>query len=184
MNFVFRGQRIPLVIPALALLVALSTAGLYYLKVKHDWAIDRLQEIDQRHARLLGLEASRAELDKAEAAARAALSVGIYPASEDVSRAGNDAQRRVRDAFSNAGLQLVSSQVLEAKVDRAFDRIPMAVRLEGDLVALQGALMEIPQLTPKVLLDGMTVQTVGAVKADAPQRLAIQFSLSVLRARP
>lgn len=183
MNAVFRGHRISLTLPALLLLIALSAFGLYYLKSKHDWAADRLQEIEQRHARLAGLEASRAELDKAESAARSMLSVSVYPASEDASRAGNDAQRRVRDAFSKAGLQVVSSQVLAAKVDRAFDRIPMAVRLEGDLVALQGALMEIPQLSPRVLLDGMTVQTIGAVKAETPQRLAIQFSLSVLRAR-
>ncbi|MBX9794629.1 MAG: general secretion pathway protein GspM [Burkholderiaceae bacterium] len=183
MNLVFRGRPFPLAALAWVLLIALSAFGLYYLKTKHDWATDRLQEIEQRHARLAGLEMSRAELDQAESAARAALSVGVYPASEDASRAGNDAQRRVRDAFSKAGLQVVSSQVLAAKVDRAFDRIPMAVRLEGDLVALQGALMEIPQLSPKVLLDGMTVQTIGAVKADAPQRLAIQLSLSVLRAR-
>jgi general secretion pathway protein M len=183
MNIVFRGRPVPLTITAWALLFALSAFGVYHLKARHDWAADRLQQIDQRYARLAGLEASRTELDKTESAARAALSVGAYPASEDASRAGNDAQRRVRDAFSKAGLQVVSSQVLAAKVDRAFDRIPMAVRLEGDLVALQGALMEIPQLSPKVILDGMTVQTIGAVKADAPQRLAIQLSLSVLRAR-
>jgi hypothetical protein len=34
-----------------------------------------------------------------------------------------------------------------------------------------------------VLIDGVSVQTIGAVKADAPQKLAIQLTLSVLRAR-
>ncbi len=184
MTGAFRGQRIPLFIPILLLLIALSALGIYQLKAKHDWATDRLQEIDQRHARLVGLEASRAELDRAESAARSSLAAGVYPASQDVSQAGNDAQRRVRDTFTKAGLQVVSSQVLAPKIDRAFDRIPMSVRLEGDLVALQGALMEIPLLSPQVLIDGITLQTLGAVKADAPQRLAIQLSLSVLRARP
>ncbi|MDL2338717.1 MAG: type II secretion system protein GspM [Pseudomonadota bacterium] len=183
MKGAFRGLSIPLVIPTVVMFVVLSAIGAYYLKVKHDWATDRLQEIDQRHARLAGLEESRAELDKAESAARSVLAAGAYPASQDVSQAGNDAQRRVRDAFTRAGLQVASSQVLAAKADRAFDRIPMAVRLEGELVALQGALMEIPQLSPKVLIDGITVQTIGAVKAEAPQRLAIQISLSVLRSR-
>lgn len=183
MNAAFRWQRVPLAIPVFLLLILFSALGLYYVKVKHDWATERLQEIDQRHARLAGLEASRVELDKAESAAREALYAIVYPANQDVSQAGNDAQRRIRDVFTKAGLLVVSSQVLAPRIDRVFDRIPMAVRLEGDLVAAQGSLMELPQLSPKVLVDGITVQTIGAVKADAPQRLAIQLSLSVLRAR-
>ncbi len=184
MKGAFRAERIPLILPTMLLFMVLFAVGFYYLKGKHDWATDRLQDVDQRHARLAGLESSRAELDKAESTARSSLAVGVYPASQDVSQAGNDAQRRVRDTFTKAGLQVMSSQVLAAKIDRAFDRIPMAVRLEGELVALQGALTVIPELSPAVIIDGVTVQTIGAVKADAPQRLAIQFSLSVLRARP
>lgn len=183
MKTVFRGHRVPLAIPVFVLLSLFSALGLYYAKIKHDWATERLQEIDQRYARLAGLEASRVELDKAESAARGVLSAIVYPASQDVSQAGNDAQRRIRDIFTKAGLQVVSSQVLAPKIDRMFDRIPVAVRLEGDLVAVQGSLMEFPRLSPKVLVDGITVQTIGAVKADVPQRLAVQLSLSVLRAR-
>ncbi|MEI2678286.1 MAG: type II secretion system protein GspM [Burkholderiaceae bacterium] len=183
MEMMLRGKRIPLTLPAWVMLIALSAGSLYYVRLKHDWAADRIQQIDQRHARLSGLEASRLELEQAEAAARTALSAAIYPASQDVSQAGNEAQRSIREVFSKAGLQVVSSQVLAPKIDRGFDRIPMMVRLEGELAALQGSLMEIPRLSPRVLVDGITVQTIGAVKPDAPQRLAIQLSLHVLRAR-
>ena len=183
MNSVFRGRRIPLIIPALLLMMASSIVGLYYLSLKHEWAAARLQEIDQRYARLAGLAESRTELDRAESAARTALAAEVYLSSQEVSQAANDAQKRLRETFATAGLQVVSSQVLAEKTDRSFDRIPMVVRLEGDLVALQGALAEIPRLSPRVILDGMTVQTIGQVRAEAPQRLAIQFSLSVLRAR-
>ena len=183
MNAVFRGRLAALILPACLLLIALLAVGLYYVKAKHDWATDQLQQIEHRHARLAGLAASRAELDSAESATRSALSAAVYPASQEVSQAGNDAQRRIRDVITKAGLQVVSSQVLAPKIDRVFDRIPIAVRLEGDLVGLQGSLMEIPLLSPKVLVDGISVQTVGAVKADLPQRLAIQLNVSVLRAR-
>ncbi|MFM9914924.1 MAG: GspMb/PilO family protein [Rhizobacter sp.] len=183
MRAVFHGQRVPLAIPAFVLLILFSALGLNYVRIKHDWATERLLELDQRHARLAGLEASRVELDKAESVARGALAAIVYPASQDVSQAGNEAQRTVREVFTKAGLQVVSSQVLAPKVEPLFDRIPVAVRLEGDLVAVQGSLTELAQLSPRVLVEGITVQTIGVVKAETPQRLAIQLSLSVLRAR-
>jgi general secretion pathway protein M len=183
MKITFWGQSISLRTPALLVFIALSALGFYQLRVKHQWTVERLQEINQRYARLAGLEASRVELYSAESAALSSLAAGIYPVGQDISQAGNDAQRRVRDVVTAAKLQVMSSQVLAPKNDPVFDRIPISVRLEGDLVALQGALLEIPKLSPHVLIDGLSVQTIGAVKGDVAQRLAIQLSLSVLRAR-
>ena len=104
-----------------------------------------------------------------------------YPGSMEVTQAGNDAQQRVRGIFTQAGLDLVSSQVLPPKLEKQFDRIPLTVRLEGGLVALQSALVVLSGQSPAILVDGFSVQTVGVVKVDMPQRLAIQFDLSVLR---
>lgn len=52
-----------------------------------------------------------------------------YPGSMEVTQAGNDAQQRVRGIFIQAGLDLVSSQVLPPKIRKQFDRIPLTVRL-------------------------------------------------------
>jgi general secretion pathway protein M len=86
--------------------------------------------------------------------------------------------------LSQSGLEVVSSQVLAPKVDRLFDRVPLVVRTEGDLIGLQSALMVLTNQSPAILMDGLTVQVVGSAKADAPQRLSAQLSLSVLRIRP
>ena len=176
--------RLPSVWLLMAAVVLASAAALYVVKLKHDWAVERLHDVEQRYARLTGLEAGSADLARAESAARAALAARVYPVGMDVSQAGNDAQGRVRDAVSAAGLQVMSSQVLPSKIDKVFDRIPLVVRLEGELPGLHAALRALPGLSPAVLIDSVGVQTIGAVRVDAPQKLSIQLTLSVLRARP
>ena len=132
---------------------------------------------------MLGLRERADDLKSIEANVQNRLRQYVYPSGQEISQAGNDAQQRVRGVFSAAGLDVVSSQVLPPKVEQDFDRISISVRLEGELLGLQSALAVLPGMTPVVLVDGMSVQTIGLPKPDVPQRLAIQFNLSVLRAR-
>ena len=183
MKRIFNREKIALAITLLLLVLPLALAGAYMVQ-KHRWAQDRLAELEPRYARLLGMEAAQGELEKTATQARALLDQYAYPASQDVSRAGNDAQQRIRNIFSAAGLDIVSSQVLAPKAEKSFDRIPLAVRAEGQLLALQSALVGLSSQSPAILIEGFNVQTVGAVKADKPQRLGVQFNLSVLREHP
>jgi hypothetical protein len=59
----------------------------------------------------------------------------------------------------------------------------MVVRLEGELGALQAVLVVLASEAPIVHFDGMSIQTIGAVKPEVPQRLNIEFKLFVLRSR-
>lgn len=176
-------EKLALIVTLALLAVPLVMAGAYVFQ-KHRWAQARLAELEPRYARLLGFEANQDELAKTSENARSLLSKFAYPASQDVTQAGNDAQQRVRSIFSAAGLDIVSSQVLPPKQEKSFDRIPVSVRAEGRLLALQTALVGLSSQSPAILIDGFTVQTIGAVRADVPQRLGIQFNLSVLRERP
>jgi general secretion pathway protein M len=169
------------VLVLLLLLPVLGTA--LYLWNKHQWATGRLAEVEPRYARLLGLEASQAELAQAQRAAQAHLARFAYPASQDVSQTGADAQQRVRNVATVAGLTLVSSQVMPAKAEGAFDRIPMTVQLEGDMGALQAVLVVLASEKPAVHFESMSLQTIGAVRPEVPARLQIQFKLFVLRKR-
>ncbi len=164
------------------LLAPLAAIGLFAFQ-KHQWATQRLSELEPRLARLLGLEASQAELQQAQRAAQAHLARFTYPATRDVSQTGSEAQQRVRNVASVAGLTIVSSQVLPAKPDGPFDRIPLVVRLEGELGSLQAVLVVLANETPIIHFDGLSMKTIGAVKAEVPQRLDIQLNLFVLRAR-
>ena len=74
--------------------------------------------------------------------------------------------------------------MLPPKVDAGFDRIQLTVRAEGELVGLQGALIGLSTLKPAIFVDNMTATVMGTPRAEAPQKLAIQFSLSALRTHP
>lgn len=171
-----------LVLILLALLLPLALVG-GYLFSKYQWAENAVAELGPRYARLLGLEASQPELKQALAQSAALLSRQVYPASQDVSQAGNDAQQRIRNIATRAGLSIMSSQVLPPKAEKQFDRVPLTVRLEGELPALQAALVVLAGESPAINFETLSVQTIGAVKPEVPQRLNIQFNLFILRAK-
>lgn len=154
-----------------------------YLITKNQWAKSRIAELEPRYARLKGLDSNRTELGRMLGDSVATIAQYAYPRTQDVSQAGNEAQQRVRDIATRAGLSLVSSQVLPAKVDGPFDRIPLVVRLEGELPQLQAALVVISSQSPTLNFESFSIQTIGAVKSEVQQRLAIQLNLFVLRAR-
>lgn len=182
MKIAAQRQTVAAIVAVLLLALPFLFAGIY-LTTKYRWADTRLAELEPRYARLLGLDASRAELGRALTAATDSVSRYAYPASQDVSQAGNEAQQRVRDISTKAGLTLVSSQVMPAKTEGPFDRIPLMVRLEGDLPSLQASLVVLQAQSPVLNFEGFSVQTIGAVKPEVAQRLSIQLNLFVLRAR-
>jgi general secretion pathway protein M len=167
------------------LLVLAAFLGLFafYVQGVHRADEERLETIEPRFARLAGLALDKGELATALAASKGAVARHIYPASREVSQAGNDAQQRARDVFSRAGLEVLSSQVLPAKASKQFDRIPLPLRVEGEYLVFQTALAAMPSLTPTLFVDGFNVQSIPGAKPDAPLRLIVQLDLFVLRAR-
>ena len=165
-------------------IVAFFAVGLIvYVVARHQWAQAALEQAEPRYARIAGLEMSAVELERAVAESRTALARQTYGASQEVALAGSDAQQRARELFTKAGLQVSSTQVLAAKTAEGFDRIPIVLRLEGDLPALQTALAALPAQAPSLFLDGFNVQTIGIPRADVLSRLNIQVNLFVLKVR-
>src|SRR6218665_673601 len=154
-----------------AVALPLAAGGAYVLQ-KHQWAQERLDQLAPRYARLLGLQGSADQLRAANAQAHALLAQYVYAANLDASQVGNNAQQRIRDIFSAAGLQIVSSQVLPPKEQGNVDQIPLAVRTEGELMALQSALAVMSSQNPAISIAGLNVQTLGAVNAGHPQKAA------------
>ena len=166
------------------LVVCLLLGGFALLVVqKHRAAAQRIADAEPRYARMLGLQQQRPELDAALAHSKALRAQYVYPATEDAAQTGNAAQQRTRDIFSSAGLQIVSSQVLPAKAEKGVERIPLSVRVEGDLLSLQSALAVLFSQSPVIFLDDLDVQSQNSANQKSPvaARLAVQFSLSVLR---
>ena len=142
----------------------------------------QLADIEPRHARLLGLLATQSTLDSAMEKVQAMRAQWVYPSTQDAAQAGNAAQQKVRDILTSAGLQVLSSQVLPAKEDKGFDRIALTLRTEGDAVALLGALASLRSQTPTVVISEMDVQS-QSTQPNLPPRLAVQLTLTIMRAR-
>lgn len=164
----------------IAAAVVWATQGVLGL---HRQAQQQIETIEPRYARLLGLGADKARLQEAAASAARAIERHAYPATRDASQAGNDAQQRVRDVFSKGGLDVVSIQVLPARAIKQFDRIPISLRVDGELAALQATLAALPSLSPTLFVEGANLS--GAGTSDtAPARVVGELQLFVLRARP
>ena len=73
--------------------------------------------------------------------------------------------------------------MLAAKEEKGFERIPLSVRAEGEMVALQTALAGLAEQVPAILVDAVVVQAQGA-PVKGVQRLSVQFNLIALRRLP
>ena len=170
-------------ITVIALLLPVAGAGAYVWR-EHRLTQQRLVDLEPRYARLAGLLERKAELEVMGTHANQQLARLAYPVTLDVTQAGNDAQQRIRTLFADSKLDIISIQVLTpVKEASNFDRIPINLRVEGDLAGLQNALALLSSQSPLVLVDTLSVQTIGAVKPTSIQRLGGQFNFFVLRVR-
>jgi len=172
------------VLTACVLLLPLLGTG-FYVWTKHQSYLGFLADLEPRYARLAGLLARQADLKTLTEQGNKQLTLLAYPASQDATQAGNDAQQRIRALFAQSKLDIISIQVLPApKDDAKFDRIPINLRVEGDLAGIQAALTALASQSPTVLLESLSIQTIGAVRPASIQRLGGQFNFFVLRVRP
>lgn len=145
-----------------------------------------VEQLQARHARLLGIVAQRGEIDAALNATQATRRAHVYPADGDPVQTGNLVQQRLRDLLTQAGLQVRSSQVLAAMEEHGVDRIGLSLGLDGDLASLQRALRLLKDQAPVVLVDELDVRVQGGLSAQRPTqatRLSVRLRLSVLRER-
>ena len=178
----FRREALALAITLAVLALPLAGAAVY-LYQKHQWAQDRISELEPRYARLLGMQESRESLVQASERAQAQLAQYLYPQEQDANQTGNDAQQRIRSILTSSGLVIASSQVLAPKEEKGFERIPLSVRAEGEMLALQTALAGLAEQKPAILMDSIVVQGYGA-PVKGVQNLAVQFNFTVLRLQP
>lgn len=183
MNIQKKRQSLALCVSLILVATPLVALGVY-IYGQHQNAQAQLEKLEPRYARLLGLSAQEADIAALLEQLQKAGEQYVYPVSQDAAQAGNAAQQRIREIFSTAGLQISSSQVLPSKVDRGFERIPLTVRADGDLLALQSAVAVLSSQLPIILINEMDVQLVGGLQNVQPTvapRLAVQFTFDILK---
>lgn len=181
-----RLQRPELVILAVlgALLALLLLAGGAYVYGKHQAARDRLEQVEPRHARLQGLLQSQDQLAAAAQRQTQLMAAYTHTPEQDVTQVGNGALQQLRNLLTQAGCQVLSSQVLPARDDVPdFDRIPISLRIEANPLALQTALAAIESSQPAMVVTNLNLQVNGFMRAGVVPPLAATLSVSVLRRR-
>ena len=167
-----------------ALLLPLAGAAAY-VWIHHQRIQGHLADLEPHYARLAGLVEHEAEIKAKNIQAKEQLARLAYPAGQDVTQTGNDAQQRIRSLFADSKLDIISIQVLPPKKeDTKFDRIAVNLRVEGDLAGIQNALAKLSAVSPAVVIDTLSLQTIGAARPASIQRLGGQVNLYVLRVHP
>lgn len=156
--------------------------GLYVVQ-KHNEAQKKIEQIEPRYARLVGLISKRADLVTFTAEADQAMSRLSFPADKDTAQTGNEAQQRIRTLFADSKLDIGSIQVMPVKEGPFFDRIPISLRVEGDISGIQNALNQLSTQNPVIGVESWGMQTVGAVRPASSQRLGAQFTFFIVRGR-
>ncbi len=143
-----------------------------------------LEEIEPRYARLLGLQGADAPLKKTVLDAYASLRRWAYPAEQDAGKAGNDVQHRARRAAEAAGMTIVSSQVLPARVENGMEQIPVSLTLEGGLQSLQMTLASLAGDTPALFVDTLSLRSIDRGDPKQPQLVSATMVVMSLRIQP
>ena len=163
----------------LALLAAVAV-GQYVVR-KHWQAVETLEQIEPRYARLLGLRDTGAQLEEVLKQSRATLSKLGYSGERDAAQVGNDLQQVVRRALQSAGLSVASSQVLAPRSESGFDLISVSVQAEGALSGVQVALAALQGETPRLFLDSVVMQATGRVAEDGTPVVSCRITAAVKR---
>lgn len=164
-------------------IVFLLIGGGGYISARYEHLQAHVASLESRYARLIGMSQRQADFDEVGKQAGDLLKSLAYPAGQDATQAGNDAQQRIRTLFAESKLEISSIQVLPPKEEGQFDRIPIDLRVEGDLTSVQNALSLLTLQSPMVLTEDVSLQTIGAVKPASVQRLSGQFLFYVFRVR-
>jgi len=170
------------VITVVLLVAPLMALGIYVWQ-KHNWAQESLLQLEPRHARLQGLHAALPELTAANARAQATLSEHAYTAAQDATKAGNDAQQRIRAVFEASQLTVNSLQVLPPKDHELFQTITISLQAEGTLAEMHAALLKLGTEKPSIQVESFSMQSTGPVRPASTQRLLGSFGFVVLRAK-
>lgn len=180
MRFHGRRARISVLI-SLALLVLLLIPVVDQFVFRYGWAAAALEDIEGRHARLLGLRDAAEPIEQALATSSELLARHAYPVDTGADRVGADLQQRVRQIAEAAGVGVVGSQILPVTPGAGFEVIPLNMTADADIGALREFLASLGREQPSIQLDSLNLsaprQRRSAASTDANVRAQIRISV-------
>jgi len=119
---------------------------------------DDIEVIQPRTARLLGVLDSVEQLGTASDRAQHPLRELVYPPDQDSAKAASALQQKVRELMTSAGLSVSGSQILPQRTALKFDRLSLDITAEGNIDALDEALLNLELMRPLVFVESLKVQ--------------------------
>ncbi|MFV0478775.1 MAG: type II secretion system protein GspM [Parahaliea sp.] len=162
------------------LLVLMLLLNLLAMRSNYQGEIDRLEP---RVARLMGLR-EQAELLAAQAGrVDAQVLALVYPQAEDRASVATSLQKGVRDIFTEAGMNISSSQILSSSTENGLEHLPVKVTATGSLTALDLALSALHGYRPLLMVEAMDIHPSrrGASRNREPQQITVSLQILALR---
>lgn len=179
MKFPGKRARTSVLIGILALIAVLVPVVDQFV-FRYSWARDALDDIETRHARLLGLQQAGGKIEKALAESRAQLARHAYPAGNGADRVGADLQQRVRKLAEVAGLNVVGSQIMPARQAEGFEVISLGATLDAEMSGLRDFLVALAAEQPSIQVDTLSI-TLPRQRGRADDgKVRVQIQLSAI----
>jgi general secretion pathway protein M len=97
--------------------------------------------------------------------------------------ASADLQTRIKGIVTDAGGELISTQVIPERTEDQFTRIAVKVRLNGSTGVLRQVLYDIESAQPVLFVENLNVRPIrmpprpGQKKTEGPDRLSVDFDV-------
>lgn len=162
------------VVLLLALLIPVADQFLF----RYEWARATLEDIERRHARLLGLRDAGPDIAAALNKAKADLVRYAYPVDQSADRVGADLQQRVRQIAERAGVTVAGSQILAVRSGDGIEVVPLGLTLEADMGGLRDFLSGLVAENPSIQLESLaiTMQRQRGPQAEGKVRVQLQLN--------
>lgn len=180
MNLLHRRDIVTVTVTVSVGLALIALAGTYVVR-EHLWALETIEQIEPRYARLLGLRDAAPALEESLRQQREALAKLGYPADRDAAQLGNDLQQLARKAMQAAGVSVASSQVLTPRIEGGVERVLVSVQGEGPLSGVQVALAALQTERPRIAFDTVLLQATGRTAEDGTPIVSCRLTVAVLR---
>lgn len=144
-----RPEIIWLVLAAVVLCLAVAWCALTVV-TKYQQAITRLDDLEPRYARLLGIRQNSELFEREEDLLNSNLLEFVHSADKDSGQLANEALQQVREMAARHKLSITSSQTSAAVQQDAFDRIGINLSVEGSWPSLVGLLSDLGQQQPAI----------------------------------
>lgn len=154
------------------LIVPLINAALELREEKHEllFRLERYQRITDRKAMV---KANAEKIKQANA------EQSFFSRHKSEAMASADLQQVVRSAITDAGGELISTQVLPSKIEGKYIRVAIKIRMNGDIETLRSVLLQIESAIPFIMIDDLDIRPERGIRDRITRKLVPSNKMNI-----